>query len=157
MLNKESFDHGFFGFENGNQIYNCYLNVIFQVLWHIEPMKQTFIRFLDKDVSGQKEMNPKIKRFLEELKRLLEQIMKGNPTNQFSLNSVRRELFKVFYPDPFFELNQKGDASEAFSVILKLFHQMYLSESIRKKCSDLESSLDAACNENLFCTIHQIF
>jgi len=47
--------------------------------------------------------------------------------NKFTVDSVRRELFKLGYSTGDFDLNQKGDASEALLKILSLLHSSMLS------------------------------
>jgi len=42
------------------------------------------------------------------------------------MNEVRRELFKLFYKESLFNLNQKADAGEAFACILKVIHAFFV-------------------------------
>jgi hypothetical protein len=52
------------------------------------------------------------------------------------------ELFKLFYEDQMFELNQKGDSSEAMLSILKLIHVVNTDPKERRKCKTFEEELD---------------
>ncbi len=43
-----------------------------------------------------------------------------------SPNVVRRELFKLFYKEDQFNINEKADAAEAYSTIMSLIHASFL-------------------------------
>ena len=43
------------------------------------------------------------------------------------------ELFKLFYLEQLFDLNSKGDASEALMIILKLIHAAYIDPCLRTR------------------------
>lgn len=47
---------------------------------------------------------------------------------------IRRELFKYYYPNSNFELNQKADAFEAFDTILTLTHEWIANGGDCKDC-----------------------
>jgi len=43
-------------------------------------------------------------------------------------------LFKLFYEEQTFDLNQKGDASEAAICILKLMHTAFIEPRVKAQC-----------------------
>lgn len=72
----------------------------------------------------------------------------------FDSSGIRRELFKFFYPAKMFELNKKGDATEALSFLLNILHYA----KIRDKQGEVPLSqehFDGKCGQD--CFIHEHF
>eukprot|EP00347_Sterkiella_histriomuscorum_P020796 403336428 len=149
-----SLDARVFGLENGNGLYNCYLNVVFQTLWHIDEMRKFLTEFSEIDLK-KRIQEVKILGFLTQMQILIKRILQDQEVDHFTLIQVRREFFKIFYMEQLFDLNQKGDAAEAFVMFLKLLHQVTIEQSTSQKCQTLEELLDAACQND--CPIHSMF
>ena len=67
---------------------------------------------------------------------------------------VRRELFKLYYTNGEFCLNQKADAAEAFQTILELIHASLSKNMGQKPGESGELYFDDRCNP---CFVHIIF
>ncbi len=69
---------------------------------------------------------------------------------------MRREFFKIYYLSNNFNLNEKADASEAFSSFLSLLHLAYTKQPILNETLDLHKHFDDKCNSN-DCLAHSNF
>ena len=66
---------------------------------------------------------------------------------------IRRELFKLFYLEDLFNVNEKADAAEAFCHILSIIHASCTKTQGMK---GTELDVDIKC-PNDSCLVHQIF
>ena len=117
-----------FGLENGDGQYNCYVNVVLQTLWHFESFRTSMTNlaiskdFLPTGIEDQ---------FLIEIKTLIRQVYQDQEKDHFNINRIRTVMFKLFYLDGTFDLNQKGDASEAMICFLKLMHTAFVDPKVK--------------------------
>lgn len=122
----------FFGLENSDGHYNCFLNVVIQSFWNIVPFRQAILQegqLIKRNLSP----NTLIGNFCKELFQFFNDVNKNLSNSeqspgilQASTKNLRINLFKIFYLEQIFNLNEKADASEAFTKILELLHGYYL-------------------------------
>ncbi|CDW73817.1 ubiquitin carboxyl-terminal hydrolase-related protein [Stylonychia lemnae] len=142
-----------FGLKNEDGQYNCYMNVVVQVLWHLDSVRKALIDFSKVELNHLKDFREY--KFLQELQALFRQLQEDQSTDSFSINCMRRELFKLFYEEQLFEVNQKGDSSEALLCLLRIIHLAYVDPNQRRVCKSFDDELDLQCISS--CIIHQNF
>jgi hypothetical protein len=120
MDNRQVRERKDIGLINLDGQYNCFVNVVIQALWTSDIFRGALLKVMDM------QLNPKFKefRFMTELQALLRSAFStaSSTKRELSLNSLRAELYKLYYHDQLFDLNVKGDSAEFLTVLLKLIH-----------------------------------
>ena len=129
-----------FGLVNNRNQFNCYINSILQIIWHVEVLKDSIHIFSQL---GRKENTPEynviecIQRVFEDAYNQHHEVgQKKIPV--INADNLRVQTFKFFYAeqDPEkFDLYKKADSSEFLQSILELSHYC-LNENANKKDVD---------------------
>jgi hypothetical protein len=123
-----------FGIYNRYQHFNCFLNVLLQIIWGCRKLRLEMLRFVyeeDKDIREEPKNIQKLYPFIIELKNFYRAIdlnnrdqncESGGEILNYESCGIRRELFKLHYETGEYALHEKADAFESFDFILEAVH-----------------------------------
>ena len=133
------------GLLNAPSEYNCFLNVIVQSLWHLDPFRLLFNTVAHRHVKEhmKKPEADRLKCIVCSLRLIFTQLQFDESANLSSAN-LRLALSVVYEQSGKFRLNEMEDASECLQAILQCIHH------------ELHGNSSPTC-QHPDCPVHRIF
>eukprot|EP01114_Cavostelium_apophysatum_P014332 TRINITY_DN3689_c0_g1_i4.p1 TRINITY_DN3689_c0_g1~~TRINITY_DN3689_c0_g1_i4.p1 ORF type:complete len:590 (+),score=108.12 TRINITY_DN3689_c0_g1_i4:1276-3045(+) len=133
------------GLENKTGENNCFLNVVIQSLYHLDPFRNLFLSSESNHLHSGNGSDESC--IFCALAIIFAQFEYGEQETLTPI-SLRRAMSALFVKEDRFQIGQLDDAMEALDAILKMLHAALLKEDHRNVC-------DAQCEPP--CFIHQLF
>ncbi|KAL9653871.1 hypothetical protein ABK040_012931 [Willaertia magna] len=137
------------GLVNQQGQYNCFINVVIQILWHLKTFREIFLKLPD-DLENHIHENPDSCVYCS-LKNLFTHFQYSEENHLVS-DILRKSLSITYYGKKKFQLSEMDDASEAFQAIIKEindslikyripifdynFNEIYYCNYCKKYCSN---------------------
>ena len=106
---------------NEQQSNNCFVNVVVQNFWHLSG----FVYALRDIILEADKLSRQEDGVLYELAQLLRDIKESAEGSTHSVANLKHQILTEIYGQDAFNWNEQADASEAFQMILKKYHEHF--------------------------------